>query len=67
MKIRAYIFQDDVKDVTANVARSAGIPRPVLIPMGGKLEVHFILGSNGMPVDIQGGLRSLVDAVAPLL
>ena len=30
--------------------------------MGGKLEVHFILGSNGMPVDIPGVLRSLVDA-----
>jgi hypothetical protein len=58
----AYIFRDDVKDVTANVARSAPIPRPVLVPMGGKLEVHFILGSNGMPVDIPGVLRSLVDA-----
>ena len=42
--------------------RSAGIPLPVLIPMGGKLEVHFILGSNGMPVDIPGVLRSLADA-----
>lgn len=30
--------------------------------MGGKLEVHFILDSNGMPVDIPGVLRSLVDA-----
>jgi len=58
----AYIFRGDVKDVTANVARSTRIPRPVLIPMGGKLEVHFILGSNGMPVDIAGVLRSLVDA-----
>jgi hypothetical protein len=57
----AYIFRDDVKDVTATVARSAPNPRPVLIPMGGKLEVHFILGSNGMPVDIPGLLRSLVD------
>jgi hypothetical protein len=58
----AYIFRDDVKDVTANVARSARIPRPILIPMGGKLEVHFILGSDGMPVDTPGVLRSLVDA-----
>src|SRR5579862_948857 len=39
----AYIFGDDVKDVTANVARGARIPRPVLIPKGGDLEVHFIL------------------------
>jgi hypothetical protein len=58
----AYIFRDDVKDVTAIVARSARIPQPVLIPLGGKLEVHFILGSSGMPVDIPGVLRSLVDA-----
>jgi hypothetical protein len=58
----AYIFRDDVKDVTAKVARSAGIPRPVLIPMGGELEIHFILASNGMPVDIPGVLRSLVGA-----
>jgi hypothetical protein len=50
----AYIFRDDVKD--------AGISRPVLIPSGGKLEVRFSLGSDGMPVDITGLLRSLVDA-----
>jgi hypothetical protein len=58
----AYIFRDDVKDVTATVARGTQNPQPVLIPIGGKLEVHFILGSNGMPVDIPGVLRSLVDA-----
>jgi hypothetical protein len=58
----AYIFRDDVKDVTATVARSGQIPRRVLIPMGAKLEVHFILGSNGMPVDVPVVLRSLVDA-----
>jgi hypothetical protein len=58
----AYIFRDDVKDVTANVSRSARIARPILIPKGGNLEVHFILGTDGMPVDIQAVLRSLVDA-----
>jgi hypothetical protein len=58
----AYIFRDDVKDVTANVSRSARIPRPVLIPKGGRLEVHFTLSPDGMPVDAQGVVRSLVDA-----
>ena len=58
----AYIFRDDVKDVTANVSRDPHPARPVLIPKGGNLEVHFTLGSEGMPVDIQGLLRSLVDA-----
>jgi hypothetical protein len=58
----AYIFRDDVKDITTSVARDARISRQVLIPSGGKLEVRFILGSDGMPVDIPGVLRSLVDA-----
>jgi hypothetical protein len=56
-----YIFRDDVKDVTANVSRDARIPRPVLVPKGGALEIHFTLGSDGMPMDIHEVLRNLVD------
>jgi hypothetical protein len=58
----AYIFRDDVKDVTASVSRDAHPARAVLIPKGGNLEVHFTLGSDGMPVDTQDLLRSLVNA-----
>jgi hypothetical protein len=58
----AYIFRDDVKDVTATVSRDARIARPILIPKGGNLEIHFPLGQDGMPADVEGLLRSLVDA-----
>jgi len=57
-----YIFRDDVKDVTPSVSRDARITRRILIPKGGSLEVHFTLGADGMPVDIPGLVRSLVDA-----
>jgi hypothetical protein len=58
----AYIFRDDVKDVTATVSADAQISRPVLIPKGGNLELRFALGSGGMPADVEALLRSLVDA-----
>jgi hypothetical protein len=57
-----YIFSDDVRDVTASVSRDAKIPRPVLVPKGGHLEVHLTLGPDGMPTNTPGLLRSLVDA-----
>ena len=58
----AYIFRDDVKDVTVEVSRDPQITQPILIPEGGNLQVHFALGSDGGPADIRGLLRSLVDA-----
>ena len=54
----AYIFQDDVKDVTAEVSRNPHITQPILIPKGGSLEVHFALGGDGKPADIPGLLRN---------
>jgi hypothetical protein len=46
-----YIFQDDVKDVTAEVARASNPTRRVLIPKGGRLEITFPVGADGLPAD----------------
>jgi hypothetical protein len=56
-----YVYKDDVKDVTAAVSRVPNLPRRVLIPKGGRLEVRFALREDGSPEDIRGLLQALVD------
>jgi hypothetical protein len=56
-----YVYKDDVKDVTAAVSRVQNLPRRVLIPKGGRLEVRFALREDGSPEDIRGLLQALVD------
>jgi len=55
-----YIFQDDVKDVTAEVARTRNPSRRVLIPKGGRLEIAFPVDLDGFPVDPQELLAKLI-------
>jgi hypothetical protein len=55
-----YVYQDDVKDVTAEVARRANPLRRILVPKGGRLEVQFTLRPDGSPVDVRALLRDLV-------
>jgi hypothetical protein len=56
-----YVYQDDMKDVTADIARRASPLRRVFIPKGGRLEVQFALRPDGLPVDVRALLRDLVD------
>ncbi len=55
-----YIFQDDVKDVTAEVARNHNPGRRVLIPKGGPLEIAFPVDAGGFPSHPQELLEKLV-------
>jgi hypothetical protein len=55
-----YVFHDDMKDVTAEVARSTNPLRRVFVPKGGRLEVQFTLSPDGSPVDVRVLLRELV-------
>lgn len=57
-----YLFKDDVKDVTASVRRDGKTEPRVLIPKGGRLELHFAVGPEGRPADASTVVRSLVDA-----
>lgn len=57
-----YLFRDDVTDVTATVSRTPNLPRRVLIPKGGRIEVRFTLNSDGLPQDLPGLLRDIVAA-----
>jgi hypothetical protein len=57
-----YVFQDDLKDVTADVWRVPNPQRRVLIPKGGRLEIRFALKPDGSPQDLPGLLRDLVAA-----
>lgn len=56
-----YVYRDDVKDVTAEVARRENPRRRILVPKGGRLELQFTLRPDGSPVDIRALLRDLVD------
>ena len=57
-----YIYSEDVKDVTAEVARSPLPPgRRVLVPKGGKLEVPFAVDTGGAPRDLRALLQAAVD------
>jgi hypothetical protein len=57
-----YLFTDDVKDVTAGVSPQSRISRHVLVPKGGRLEIHFRLASDGKPANTPSVVRSLADA-----
>jgi hypothetical protein len=56
-----YLYQDDMKDVTAEVGRRANHHRRIFVPKGGRLEVQFTIHADGSPVDIQAFLQDLVD------
>jgi len=56
-----YVYQDDMKDVTAEVARRANPLSRIFVPKGGRLEVQFTLRPDGSPVDVRALLRDLVD------
>ncbi len=56
-----YVYRDDVKDVTAEVARPANPLRRILVPKGGRLEAPFTPGPDGSPADVRAFLRDLVD------
>jgi hypothetical protein len=56
-----YVYQDDMKDVTAEVARRANPLRRVFIPKGGRLEVQFSLRPDGSPMEVRTLLQDLVD------
>src|ERR1043166_51744 len=55
-----YLFRDDVKDVTAEVARTANPSRRVLVPRGGRLTVDFSVRADGFPDDVRGLIETLV-------
>jgi len=57
-----YAFRDEVKDVSAGVSPEARIRRTVLIPKGGRLEIHFFLTPDGKIADIPSVLQGLADA-----
>jgi hypothetical protein len=56
-----YLFRDDIKDVTAEIARTANPSRRALIPRGGKLAVDFSVAASGFPDDVTGLIKTLVD------
>ncbi len=56
-----YVYRDDVKDVTAEVARASNPLRRVFVPKGGRLEVQFALRFDGSPEDIRALLQDLAD------
>lgn len=57
-----YLSQEDVLDVTAKVSRDPHIQHRVLIPKGGRLEVAFALGTDGLPADPARLFQMLADA-----
>jgi hypothetical protein len=57
-----YIFEGDVKDVTAEVARTPNLSHRVLIPKGGTLEVSFPVGADDFPADVPRLLENIVKA-----
>jgi hypothetical protein len=56
-----YLFRDDVKDVTAEVARTPIPSRRVLVPRGGRLALEFSVRADGFPDDVRGLIKTLVD------
>ncbi len=57
-----YLYSGDMKDVTAETARSMRPGLRVLIPRGGRLEVHFPIEDDGSPRDLRGLLQAVIDA-----
>jgi hypothetical protein len=56
-----YLYNDDVKDVTAAVSRVPNPARRVLVPKGGTLEIEFTLGPDGAPNEIRALLHNLIN------
>jgi len=56
-----YVYRDDMKDVTAEVARTPNPTKRVFVPKGGHLEAQFALQPDGSPGDIRVLLQSLID------
>lgn len=60
-----YVFEGDVKDVTAEVARTPNPPHRVLIPKGGPLGINFRVDANDFPTDVPALLENIVKAANP--
>jgi hypothetical protein len=50
-----YVFSGDIAELTV------GVPRPVRVPKGGRLEVRFALGPSGRPADVPGLVKAIAD------
>jgi hypothetical protein len=57
----AYVFQDDVVEVTTEAASRSNPRKKLLIPKGGRLEVQFPVRPDGFPEDVRGMLEKLVE------
>ena len=57
-----YLYSNDMKDVTAEVARRIRPGMRVFVPNGGRLEVRFPVQPDGSPQDVRGMLQAVVDA-----
>src|SRR5258708_37994851 len=55
---RPYLFRDDVKDVTPEVARTPIPSRRVLVPRGGRLALEFSVRADGFPDDVRGLIKT---------
>lgn len=55
----AYLYRDDIKDVTDQVSRMPNLARRLFVPKGGRLEVEFRLRPDGSPEDLRGLLQNL--------
>jgi hypothetical protein len=56
----AYVYKDDIKDVTDEVSRLPNPTRRVLIPKGGRVEVEFAVRPDASPEDVRALLESLI-------
>lgn len=50
-----YVFSGDIIELTV------GVPQPVRVPKGGRLEVRFALGPDGRPADVPGLVKAIAD------
>jgi hypothetical protein len=57
-----YLYSGDMKDVTAEVARTMRPGVRVFVPRGERLEVSFPVQPDGSPQDVRGMLQAVVDA-----
>jgi hypothetical protein len=57
-----YQHPDTVKDVTVKVVRTPSPGLRVLVPLGGRLRVHFAVNDDGTPQDVSTLLQAIADA-----
>ncbi|MEO8662505.1 MAG: hypothetical protein ABI693_28855 [Bryobacteraceae bacterium] len=57
-----YQHPGTIKDVTAGVVRTPSPGLRVLVPLGGRLQVHFAVNDDGTPQDVPTLLQAIADA-----